>query len=52
MRELIAPDGYVYALKSDNMIYGKRIYLGTNDSDENWELIEEKIIEKDEYNID
>jgi hypothetical protein len=46
MEILIAPDGYVYALKSDNTIYGKRISLGINDSPDNWELIEE-IIEED-----
>lgn len=48
MKELIAPDGYVYALKSDNTIYGKRISLGINDNDENWELIEESY--DDDYN--
>lgn len=46
MTELIAPDGYVYALKSDNTIYGKRISLGINDNEDNWELIEEQIAEE------
>lgn len=49
MIELIAEDGFVWALKSDNTIYGKRISLGINDSPDNWELI--KIIEEDGENI-
>ena len=52
MEILIAPEGYVYALKSDNTIYGKRISLGINDSEENWELINEPILpETNEYEI-
>ena len=47
MRELIAPDGYVYALKSDNTIYGKRISLGINDSPDNWIKIIEPLIDID-----
>lgn len=42
MRELIAPENFVYALKGDNTIYGKRISLGINDSPDNWELIIKK----------
>lgn len=44
MKELIAQDGFVYALKSDNTIQGKVIALGINDNEDNWELIEEPII--------
>lgn len=53
MRELIAPAGFVYALKSDNNIYGKRIALGFLDSPENWILIPEPIDESviEEKNI-
>lgn len=43
MRELIAEEGFVYALKSDMTIIGKRIFLGINDISENWVLIEESI---------
>jgi len=45
MKELIAPEGNVYALKSDLMIYGKTIILGKEDSPENWIEILEPIIE-------
>ena len=41
MRELIAQEGYIYRLKSNNDIYGKRIVLGIDDSEDNWELIKE-----------
>ena len=47
MIELIAPNGYVYRFKTDPNIYGKQIILGINDSEDNWELIEE-VINKDE----
>lgn len=41
MIELIAPYGYVYRNKLNYDIYGKIICLGINDSEDNWELIEE-----------
>jgi hypothetical protein len=43
MKELIAPEGFVYALKSDNTVYGKRISLSDIDSEDNWILIKETI---------
>ena len=51
MTELIAAEGYVYALKSDNNIYGKRIALGLLDSEDNWELIREPIGAKDIFEL-
>ena len=45
MEELIAEDGYVYALKSDNTIYGKRITLGITDNPDNWIKIDEPLID-------
>lgn len=51
MRELIAEEGYVYSLKSDSTIYGKRISLGINDSPDSWELIPEPIDQLPEENI-
>lgn len=49
MEELIAPDGYIYVLRNDNTIYGKRIFLGINDNKDNWELIKELINTNEEY---
>lgn len=43
MKELIASDGYVYAIKTDNSIYGKIITLGKEDSPENWIEIPEPV---------
>lgn len=43
--ELIAKEGYVYALKTDNSVYGKKIDIGVNDSPDNWIEIPEKEIE-------
>lgn len=45
MTELIAKDGFVWALKSDNNIYGKTITLGKEDSPDNWEEIPEPVVE-------
>lgn len=45
MKELIATEGNVYALKSDLMIYGKTIILGKEDSADNWIEIPEPIEE-------
>lgn len=50
--ELIAEEGFVYALKTDNSIRGKRISLGIGDSEDNWELIEEPKNTEDELGID
>jgi len=44
-----APEGYVYANKLDNSIYGKVIIIGINDSIDNWELILEP--KEEENNI-
>lgn len=38
MRKLIAPDGYVY---TNGETSGSIIYLGKNDKEENWMLVEE-----------
>ena len=37
MRKLIAPDGYVY---TNGETSGSLIYLGKNDKEENWTLVE------------
>ena len=39
METLIATEGFVYALKTDNSIHGKIITLGKEDSPDNWEEI-------------
>ena len=44
--KLTATEGKVYALKSDMSIYGKTIFLGVNDSAENWIEIPEPINEQ------
>ena len=49
MKELIAEDGFVWALKSDNTIYGERISLGIKDNIDNWELTIKPIIINEEY---
>ena len=43
MTKLTAKEGYVYTLKSDNSVYGKEIYLGVNDDEDNWVEIPEPI---------
>ena len=45
--ELIAKEGYVYALKTDNSVYGKKLDIGVNDSADNWiEIPEPQINEQ------
>lgn len=46
MRELIAPFGMVYRSKLDYDVWGKYIALGIGDSEENWELVSEEVIEE------
>ena len=45
MKELIASEGNVYALKSDLSVYGKTIILGKEDSPDNWVEMPEPIEE-------
>lgn len=45
MKELIAPEGFIYRNIFDYDVYGRIIYLGINDSEDNWELIKESIEE-------
>ena len=42
MTKLEAPDGYMY---SNGETSGKVVYLGNNDTEENWKLVSEDIEE-------
>ena len=42
MEKLTAPTGKLYQFKNDIYVCGKEIYLGVNDSLDNWQLINEE----------
>lgn len=49
--ELIAKEGFVFALKKDLTIFGKKIDIGVNDSPDNWIEIPEPVQEKQDIDI-
>lgn len=48
MNKLQAPEGHIFQHRQTGEILGKTIYLGINDSPENYQLIEDVSIDEEE----